>query len=51
VTAVTGAAAVVSTGAALADALVARPAAIATVDEVNASRVAVENRRMYSLPL
>jgi hypothetical protein len=51
VTVVVGVAVCVVTGAASADAPVARPAAIAKVDEVNASRLAVENRRIYSLPL
>jgi len=51
VTVVVVGAAVVATGAALASAVHDKPAAIATVDEVNASRLAVENRRMYSLPL
>jgi hypothetical protein len=48
VTVVVGLAAV-ATGAAWA--AVARPVAIAKVDDVNASPVAVEYRRMYSTPL
>src|SRR5438045_8327358 len=50
VTVVTGVADCVATGAALPAVGAARPAAIAKVDEVNARRLAVEIRPMYSLP-